>query len=158
MKIKRIVSVLLAVGALAACADAQNRPNQTVGTLLGGGLGALLGSQVGGGKGQLAAVALGALGGAFLGSEVGRRLDEVDRIKASNTQTRALESNRTGVASSWVNPDTGHSGSVKPTRTFQTASGENCRNYEHTVTMDGRSEIVMGTACRQADGNWRSVN
>lgn len=158
MKIKRVMAVFLLAGALAACADAQNRPNQTVGTLLGGGLGALLGSQVGGGKGQLAAVALGALGGAMLGSSVGSKLDEVDRIKAAETQTQALEQNRSGVASAWVNPDNGHRGSIKPTDSFKTASGENCRNYEHTVTIDGRSEVVTGSACRQPDGTWRSVN
>ena len=158
MKFTRILSVMLIVGVLAACADAQNRPKQTVGTLLGAGAGALLGSQIGGGKGQLIGVALGALGGAFLGSEIGRTMDDVDKSKASQAQQVALERNRTGVASSWVNPDNGHSGSVVPKSAYQTARGETCRNYDHTVTIDGRSEVVTGTACRQQDGSWRVVN
>ena len=72
----------------------------------------MLGSQVGGGKGQLAAVAIGALGGAFLGSEVGKSLDEVDRLKAGEAQQAALENNRSGQVASWRNPDTGNSGKI----------------------------------------------
>ena len=62
-----------------------------------------LGPKSEGGKGQLAAVAIGALGGAFLGSEVGKSLDEVDRLKAGEAQQAALENNRSGqVASAGV--------------------------------------------------------
>ena len=49
----KLFAPFIIVGLLAACADAQNSPKQTIGTLLGAGAGALLGSQVGGGKGNL---------------------------------------------------------------------------------------------------------
>jgi surface antigen len=150
----KLFAPFIIVGLLAACADAQNSPKQTIGTLLGAGAGALLGSQVGGGKGKLAAVAIGALGGAFLGSEIGKTMDTVDRQKASATQQTALENNRTGVSSRWDNPDNGHAGTVTPTRTYEW-KGRNCRDYEHQVVIDGKSETVKGTACRQADGSWR---
>lgn len=157
MKKYSILSLLLLTGFLAACADAQNNPKQTIGTLLGAGVGALAGSQIGGGKGKLAAVAIGALGGAYLGSQIGKSLDDVDRMKAGQAQHAALESTRTGVATAWSNPDSGHSGSVTPTRTYR-SSGENCRDYTHEVVIDGKTQTVNGTACRKPDGTWRVLN
>ncbi|NQV55824.1 MAG: glycine zipper 2TM domain-containing protein [Rhodospirillales bacterium] len=154
MRFTRLTTVFVLVGFLAACADAQNAPKQTIGTLLGAGAGALLGSKVGGGKGRLAAVAIGALGGAWLGSEVGKSMDDVDRMKANQTQNAALETNRDGAASTWSNPNNGHRGSVTPIRTYESA-GQNCREYQHQVTIGGNSETVVGTACRQPDGTWR---
>ncbi len=44
-----------------------------------------------------------------------------------------------------------------PTRTYQTASGENCREFESTVTIDGREEKATGRSCRQPDGTWKIV-
>ena len=71
---------------------------------------------------------------------------------------RALEFDRDGSTRKWNNPNTGNSGSVTPKRTFQTASGENCREYEHTIMVDGKSEIAKGTACRKPDGTWHVIN
>ena len=141
-----------------ACIQSQPNQKQTIGTLLGAGAGALLGSQIGDGKGQLAAVAIGALGGAFLGSEVGKSLDEVDRLQAGKAQQAALENNRSGQVASWRNPDTGNSGTITPKSAVQTAAGEYCRGYEHEIKVDGRSEVVQGTACRKPDGTWRVIN
>ena len=158
MKISELAIVLATICTITACADAQNNPKQTIGTLLGAGAGALLGSQVGGGKGKLAAVAVGALGGAYLGSEIGKTLDYVDKQKASEAEQTALERNRAGVASTWRNPDTGNFGKVTPKPATQLASGEYCREYEHEITVDGHTEIAKGTACRQPNGNWRMIN
>lgn len=143
---------------LGACADFDGRPKQTLGALLGGGLGALAGSQFGSGSGQLAAVAIGTLGGAFLGSEIGQSLDRANQSFMRQTSELALERNRPGVASAWRNPDTGHAGTVIPTRTYQTAQGDPCREFQQTVTIGGKTETAYGTSCRQADGSWRIVN
>ena len=150
--------VALLVVSLSACANFEGRPKQTLGTLFGGGLGALAGSQFGGGNGRLVAVALGTLGGAFLGSKVGESLDRADQLFMRQTSEGAFERNRTGETSSWRNPDTGHTGTVTPTRTFQTARGGPCREFQQTVTIGGRTETAYGTACREADGSWRFVN
>lgn len=139
---------------LAACANGAG-PKQTGGTLLGGALGALAGSQFGSGRGQLAAVALGTLGGAFLGSEVGKSLDRADTLFMQRTAQRALEGNRTGATSTWRNPDSGHRGTVTPMRTFETASGQFCREFQQPVTIGGNTESAFGTSCRQPDGSWR---
>ena len=158
MKTSKFVLVLSLVAFLAACAENQTGQKQTLGTIIGAGLGALAGSQVGSGKGKLAAVAIGALGGAFLGGQLGKTLDDVDRMKASETQQAVLEKNKDGQSSTWNNPNTGHSGRVTPTGPGQASSGEDCREYEHEITVDGRKEVVKGTACRQNDGSWRVIN
>ncbi len=150
---KFIITIALLLS-LAACANGAGQ-KQIGGTFLGGALGALAGSQIGSGRGQLAAVALGTLGGAFLGSEVGKSLDRADKLSMQRTAHQALETNRTGATATWNNPDSGHSGTVTPTQTFQTASGQFCREYQQTVTIGGKTESAYGTSCRQADGSWR---
>jgi len=142
--------------ALAACAQVEDAPKQSAGTVVGAGLGALAGSQIGGGRGQLAATAIGTLLGAWAGSEIGKSLDRADRIAATHATNRALEHNPTGTPSTWRNPDSGHRGTVTPTRTFQ-SGGRDCREYEHRVFIDGQSETLRGTACRQPDGTWEAV-
>ena len=156
MRINNLIAPFVVIGSLAACTEMRENPKQSIGAILGAGAGALLGSQIGGGKGQLMAVVIGALGGAFLGSEIGKSMDQVDRQKAANTQQTALENNRSGVSSSWSNPDNGHNGSVTPTRTYR-ENGQDCREYEHRVTIGGRSEVITGTACRQENGTWRAT-
>ncbi|MFQ5764629.1 MAG: RT0821/Lpp0805 family surface protein [Rhodospirillales bacterium] len=155
--VTRIMSAMLLVLISAACQTLQDNPKQVTGTLIGGGLGALVGSQIGGGKGQLAAVALGTLGGAFLGSEIGGSLDRADRLHAERNAKKALEYSRTGTTSSWRNPDSGYSGTFTPTRTFRSAGGQDCREFHTTVTLGGREEDATGRACRQPDGTWRVV-
>ncbi len=77
------VAVMVATLGLGACAqDGRYGSKQTIGALGGAAAGGLLGAQIGHGKGQLAATAAGVLIGALIGSEIGRSMDEVDRMKA----------------------------------------------------------------------------
>jgi len=121
-------------------------------------VGGLLGSRIGGGSGQLAATALGTLLGGYAGSQVGRSLDRADRLHAERTAQSSLERAPSGRTSGWTNPDSGHSGTFTPTNTYRSGDGMNCRDFTQTVTIDGRSEQVVGTACRQPDGAWQIVN
>ncbi|MBI4005712.1 MAG: glycine zipper 2TM domain-containing protein [Gammaproteobacteria bacterium] len=130
-----------------------NATKQDVGTVIGAGTGAFVGSQIGGGTGQLAAVALGALLGGYLGGSIGQQMDELDRYKTQ----QVLESSPTGATSSWNNPDTGVAYNVTPTYTYESASGP-CRDYTTEAVIEGRAEVVHGTACRQPDGTWHAMN
>ena len=153
-KIVRTLSVVFLAVALSAC-GATGGQKQTGGTLLGAGLGALAGSQIGSGRGKLAAVAIGTLGGALIGNSVGRSLDRADRIQAA----RAAQSAHTapiGQPVAWRNPDSGNRGSITPVREGRdTSTGAYCREYQQTVTVNGRTEQAYGTACRQSDGSWK---
>ena len=136
---------------ISGCTTTQGQ-NEQAGMIIGGALGGLLGSQVGKGSGRTAAIIVGTMAGAFIGGNVGRSMDEVDRMKTNQT----LETVRTGVGSSWTNPDSGNQYTVVPTRTYESSSGP-CREYTIDAVIGGRPEKVYGTACRQPDGSWKTA-
>ncbi|MEN8106960.1 MAG: RT0821/Lpp0805 family surface protein [Pseudomonadota bacterium] len=145
--------VLVCVIAVSGCATNQGQKQQS-GMVIGGILGGLLGNQVGGhGAGRTAAVIAGTLAGAAIGGAVGQSMDTTDRLNTSAT----LENVRTGVPSTWRNPDTGNQYTVVPTKTYETNAGP-CREYTIDATVGGKREKVYGTACRQSDGSWRIQN
>ena len=151
--------VLISSFSLSMTACVKNNQNEQGGAIIGGVIGGLLGNKVGRGKGRVIATAAGAAVGALLGSRIGKKLDTVDRIHAAKAQQTALDSNPAGKSSSWSNPDSGNSGTVTPIKTVMTAaSGQPCREYQHTVTIGGKTEQAYGRACREADGNWQIVN
>lgn len=123
-----------------------------VGALAGG----LIGNTVGKGTGRALATVAGAFVGGVVGHEIGRSLDEQDRMLAREAEYEALERGRSGVARTWRNPDNGRYGEVVPSRPYK-RSGTDCRDYAHTVYIDGRPQVMRGTACRNHDGTWRSV-
>ncbi len=130
-----------------------NPTKQDIGTLVGAGTGAFIGSQIGSGTGQLAAVAIGALLGGYIGGSIGQDMDELDQYKTQ----QVLEISPTGSTVAWNNPDTNIDYSVTPTRTYESASGP-CRDYTTEAVIEGRAEIVHGTACRGSDGSWHATN
>ena len=136
---------------LAGCS--QETQNQDVGTVVGGALGGLLGAQVGSGSGRVAAAVAGSIAGALIGGSIGKSMDELDRMKA----TQSLERTPTGQTSTWQNPDSGNSYAVTPTNTYTNAGGAPCRDYTTEGWIDGKREVIKGTACRQPDGTWRAV-
>lgn len=152
--LKRLTCVALVATTLAAC-SANSGQKATGGTLIGAALGGLAGAQFGHGRGQLAAVAIGSLVGAVAGHGIGQSLDDADRGYAVQTANHGLESGPAGATSTWRNPDSGHSGTFTPTRTYQESNGSYCREYQQTVTVGGHTETAYGTACRQPDGSWR---
>ncbi len=149
MKINYLLGLTLSLLLLSGC----NPTKQDVGTLVGAGTGAFVGSQIGGGTGQLAAVAIGALLGGYIGGSIGQQMDELDRYKTQ----QALETSPTGSTVAWNNPDSGVEYNVTPTDTYESSSGP-CRDYTTEAVIDGRAEIVHGTACRQTDGSWQTMN
>ena len=136
---------------LVACTTVPSKQDQ--GVLIGAIAGGILGHQVGGGSGRVLATMIGTMAGAAIGGSIGRSMDETDRLNAAMT----LENVRTGVSSSWVNPDTGYEYVMTPTTTYDSGPGP-CREYTLDATIGGNTEQVYGTACRQADGSWRIVN
>ena len=127
------LAVLMATSLLTGC---NAMKNQDAGVLLGSAVGGVLGSTIGGGDGRVAATVVGALVGAFVGNNTGRSMDELDY-------------HRTG------NPDSGINYEVVPTRTYYEGSETPCRDFTTRAVIDGKQEVVEGTACRGADGTWQ---
>lgn len=158
---KKIICSVIALSLLTACANGNpmmrsdgNVSKGGLGMLAGAAGGAAVGSQIGGGKGNIAAIALGTLGGAFLGKSVGDSLDRADLAYADRSSQKALETAQTGQPVSWSNPDSGNSGTITPTRTYENA-GQPCREYSQTINVGGKQEQAYGRACRQNDGTWQ---
>lgn len=152
---KQVIILLSATGfALAGCADGPNHAE--TGTVIGAVAGGILGNQVGSGTGKVLATAAGVVIGGIVGHNIGRALDENDRRLAQEAEFAALEEGQSGEAVPWRNPDSGHYGEVIPNRAYRRGDSQ-CREYEHRVWIDGRREIMRGTACRNPDGTWRSV-
>ena len=93
--------------------------------------------------------------GGLVGGAVGNALDQKDKEMAQQAAQRAFENSRSGESSAWQNPDSGNSGSITPTRTYQAPGGQYCREYEQDIIVGGQPQKSYGTACRQADGSWQ---
>ena len=143
--------------ALAACSETVGQ-KQGIGTLLGAVAGGVAGSQVGDGRGQLIATGVGTLLGAFIGGEIGKSLDRADQLAMQHQTQNTLETAPSGTTNTWHNPDSGNSGTVTPTQTFQQSDGTYCREFQQTVTVGGQTQEAYGTACRQPDGSWQIVS
>lgn len=162
-----ISAILATIVIVSGCTSMEDRPKETTGMVIGGVLGGVLGSHLskghghgyghghyhGHGGGQTVAVILGTLAGAAIGGAIGRSMDDTDRMKTA----QVLENVRTGVPSTWQNPDTGNEYRVIPTKTYETAEGP-CREYTVDGKVGGKTEQVYGTACRQPDGSWKIQN
>ena len=137
---------------MAGCESTNFGEKTGIGAALGAAGGGLIGAAADGGTtGILAGVLLGGLAG----GAIGNGLEQEDRRLAQENSQLALERMRSGQTVTWQNPDSGNSGTITPTRTFQTSDGTFCREYQQTISVGGREENGFGTACRQPDGTWR---
>ena len=112
-----------------------NGPNQDAGTCSArqpAPLSAALGSGSGG-------VAAGAVVGGFIGNEIGADLDAADRRMAADAEYRALEFGRTGAPVGW-HGRSGRYGDVVAGSSYR-VNDYNCRDYTHTIYIDGRPEV-----------------
>jgi surface antigen len=152
----KTIAVLLIVAFLGAgCATMEANPKTTIGAVGGGTLGGLIAAAAGASP---AAIAASVVGGILVGALAGNLLDERDRRLASEATQRALETAPTGQPVAWQNPDNGNSGKVVVVQTYQSGTGGYCREFQQSATIGGKTETVVGTACRPPDGSWRVVN
>ena len=84
---------------------------QTMGSVIGGIAGVLVGSQIGGGSGRTIAMIAGALAGGALGNWIGSNLDEKDRQELAASTQQALES---GKSVAWSSEHSGAKATIKP--------------------------------------------
>src|SRR5262245_13680948 len=153
----RYIAVVLliafpALGCQSLANMTSDNPKAVLGSLGGAAAGAGIAAIAGASSGWIVAAGL---AGGLLGGAIGHHLDNKDKELAAQAAARAFESNRTGQAASWKNPDSGNSGSVTPTRTYQAAGGQYCREYRQDIVIEGELQEAYGTACRQSDGSWK---
>lgn len=154
----KIIAVGLVALTLAGCAsDAGPREQNgaVTGAVAGGVLGALLGGR--GPGSRVAGAAVGALAGGLLGGAIGASLDERDRRRAYAAEMQALEYGQDGAPVGWRGEQSGYYGTVVPGPYYETA-GRRCRQYTHTIYVNGQPQAARGTACRNLDGSWTPVS
>ena len=163
------IAVILCILALTACAkwdvDLQNtNAGGVAGAVVGALAGGFAGAEFGGGLGQTLFIAAGAMTGASVGYEAGTIFYESDQAVYENNTRRALNTSINGKVSDWANPETGNSVIFIPTKTFIASNGRPCRSYRSTLALKPRGKLTgvithqNGTACKQADGSWRSAS
>ncbi|MBY5411898.1 hypothetical protein HFO98_26265 [Rhizobium leguminosarum] len=91
---------------------------------------------------------------AMQGGIVGRSgvsLTDSDKQRALEAEYRALEGAAVGQPVLWTGKDV--TGKVVAAAPYQVGS-QNCRQYTHTLTVDGKDTVARGAACRNDDGSW----
>lgn len=108
---------------------------------------------------SLAALLIGAAGGYYASSPRLEAVLEETRLAGSGEESRleqvlsrALETQVSGTRVAWQN---GGSGAIVPVRTFQTRSGQYCREFQVTRPAQAVPVSEGGIACRQSDGVWK---
>lgn len=152
MKSQLLQTIVITISLVIAGCGTQG-PREESGMVIGGVLGGMLGAQADHHRMRPIAIIAGTLIGASIGGSIGAYMDETDRLRAGQT----LETVRTGVSSTWRNPDTGAEYQFTPTRTYSTDHGP-CREYTMDAIIGGKRQQVYGTACRQKDGSWKVMN
>ena len=94
-----------------------------------------------------------AMDGGLIGGAIGSSLREGDRRTALQAEYRALEYTPAGKSVDWQGSGGGVTGSVTAAQPYRVGS-QDCRQYMHAVSNEGRNQTARGTACRNPDGSW----
>ncbi len=166
-KAAALSSVLVVAGATQSRAG----EGDVLALLIGGGLGALAGSQFGKGSGRIGATAGGAVLGALLGSAFSgglygtapdyrarRRHRHHRRHHHSRQAAPAYRSYDAPSYDSYYAP----AYLPRPAPSRQTVAygqypNDYCREYESVVTINGMPQRSHGIACYRPDGSWRII-
>lgn len=164
-----VMALLMATPAFAQCDTArvaqQNMQRQnTYGGLGGAAAEALGNSDVGRrlrsfGIGRRELRQAGNAVGVHLAGPLTRGLDECDQASLLGSTTQTLD---TAEESNWSNRQSGASGENRivptPVEVLRAHPGQDCRTVEQHLTLgDGGSRIQTVSACRNAAGEWETV-
>ena len=78
-----------------------------------------------------------------------------DSTEANSAQFYALQFGRPGAPRQWAG-DRGTTGSVA-VGPYVRVNNLDCRDFTHTVKVNGADYVRKGTACREQNGNWNVV-
>ena len=93
---------------------------------------------------------------AFISPSAIRLMSPQERQEASTAQSYALQFGRPGAPRTWQG-NVGSTGSVV-VGPYVRVNNLDCRDFTHTVNIEGQSYSQRGMACRELDGQWRVVS
>ena len=82
--------------------------------------------------------------------------DALPKAQTAAIGTPQEEGGAAGAPMAWENPDSGRRGTIVPGPQYD-RRGARCRDYTHTIYIDGRPQVARGAACRNPDGSWTPV-
>ena len=94
--------------------------------------------------------------GGVVGGVIGNALDEEDRRRAYAAEMQALEYGGPGAPVSWEG-ERGSRGTIVPGPYHARGQYQRCRDYSHTIYVQGKPEVARGVACRNPDGTWSRI-
>lgn len=148
--LKTFIPALAAAALLAGCQSTKETSTEAP-SIFGGTINSQL---TAGSNPKLAQSGTGTMVGAFIGKEA--KIQPADQPLAETAAKRAYAA-PVGERMTWNNPQTGNSGTITSTREGYNSTGTYCREYQQTVTTGRQTELIYGTACKQADGTWKIV-
>lgn len=125
---------------------------EEIATVLGGVVGAVVGSRTSTDENRTVATIVGAVAGAFIGNWIGRKLDDADRACVGH----ALEVGRTGQRVVWSNEETGLRYELVP-GVDRDRNGAACREFTLSAIARGEKTSETGIACQSQPGSWQIV-
>ena len=123
MLIKKILYFSISLLIITACESNNSNQSEQIGSATGAVIGGVIGGKIGKGDGKKLGVGLGAIFSSFMGKIIGRKINELDLKKSSQTTEEALEKTDKGQTNTWSNPDSQNSGSTTPTTERFTQNG-----------------------------------
>ena len=147
----RLIAITAAALLLGGCASDGVGPRQSIGALAGAVGGAFLGDNVGKGKGRTLATAAGALAGMAIGSDVGRSLDRANAVYAAR---RPVGHSQQTPVPGFAPPRAGGTHYVAPAaHGGGAAAGGTVRDAQNCRALDGGG-LRPSYACRNSAGQW----
>jgi surface antigen len=151
--VAKAIGIFLVPVMLASC-PGDPGPKTTAGAATGAFTGAMIGAATGRTAGSAIA---GAVLGGLVGGTIGNALDEQDRRRAYMAETQALEYGGSGSPVSWQGEHAAH-GTIIAGPAYPQGGYDRCREYTHTIYIQGKPEAVRGVACRNPDGTWTRIS
>ena len=150
--IKNIILIIIAVFSLGACArlginNGANIDNAPDFSSVGVGL------QV---QPEIASANLANNISSYIGREIAEKLSKKELAEAASAQYYALQFGRVGAPRVWQG-DRGASGKVF-VGPYVRVNSLNCRQFTHSIIIEGQKYEQKGTACRENSGNWYVAN
>ena len=139
-------TALISFASLTGC----NLTKQEIGIATGAAVGAIASPLIFGNTAWYT-IAGGAAAGGFIGNYVGKNMSTQNRQQVAYTLDKAPDKQPYQFMS---NPQNTPDLTVTPLRSYK-ISNQQCRDFE-LVTQDGVKTVYdKGSACKQADGNWK---
>ena len=159
MRIGKVAAVaavaVLAASAVGGCAAIEEKTGfgkrtqtATAGGAVSGGIIAVL---AGASKGW---IVVGTVLGGLAGGVASELLGKDEAKQNADAGYDALENQTAGGKTEWRNTASGDRGTTMIDESFVTADGVPCKRFTQTITADGETHSVTGTACRKSDGTW----